>query len=791
MTRYGMRWRELWWKKRLAQQGRARRQRIARENEERARRSRENSITSTLEGFQRTLSSSRQLSAESPTAAVFDKENLPPPGASLPPVENGFGASTISIPPAPQDLPYSHNRGHRRSESDPDQSLANTVRSQSSRRHYRSSLLRHSFLPGEIVGDFKSSNNISLAGDTTRSTYFKMKAMGLNPAHAPSTPGRKRPRSSEFEPSSASSPFKKPTLADAPSRATGLETTTSKPKGPSYDEDDDLFASVRQVREAMGESISFFKDQLAKDNELKQSAARGSSISPTSDYSVSLLGTSNPVPTSATKQAPPSYRNRVSKFLPRDRYADVLLAERKDFGERNKYVPRRFQPVQSTTSPPFASSLNLENERNVGLPSVEDDFAKKLQETPHNQGTADHFTQTSDRTIDPALFAPDDKIGSNIQAPYADETLQLLQPTGFSQTLDHSQDSMFTTESPNFGNHINGFGSATQSSSTFGTSSFVPANSSKPSSDIHTFGATSQSKGSGKSSFDFGAFTQQHGSSGFHGFGHNESNGAGEHVSDSFKVSDSATRSSPQAAKGPSTSTAASESRTHVIDLAVEDDDESEHQQRRNGQASQALSLPRTLSQATPSPPPVRRNSRPAGHNQFASSNHFALLSNLDEEDDSRSESEAETEHGVKSNGGLKRKTRDEDEDEESETEPPPGFKIRKSTHPAEDEDSSDTLSEDYDEDENDKRDAGRRRDGQALGFDDGLEYESEDEEDDMESDGQNEEEEDEDGEEEDSEDVSMTDEDGPPQHVQSRPSKGKVLINGKSGASVEDAIEL
>lgn len=183
--------------------------------------------------------------------------------------------------------------------------------------------------PGSRVGESSRS-------DTTRSTYFKLKAMGYEPNSATlfpdatrvddgplQSPPRKRSREEsevdgyEFTPrkrSQTASDTRSPVEFNEDHR-TPLVTKSS------VDEDEELFAALRETRRAMTESIDFFRDEVQKD-EMRRSrpSSRASSIANASAILEENRQFKKPEP-------PPKYRNRVSKFLPREKYADMLIAK--------------------------------------------------------------------------------------------------------------------------------------------------------------------------------------------------------------------------------------------------------------------------------------------------------------------------------------------------------------------------------------------------------------------------------------------------------------------------------
>jgi len=224
--------------------------------------------------------------------------------------------------------------------------------------------------------------------DETRSTYFKLKARGLDPNAGRITQPMKglneRKRSLSPETSSSTGAGKRLQLSSPPKHGTGEAlgsavnpTSTTRVETKKFsDEDEALFAAVRTAREAMGESISFYRSETSKmsqpiapssttnsivsnispprfSNSLTAATARArlddlnrSYASSTTSAASSLL-TSQPL---KSWELPPKYRSRVSKFLPRNLYADVLMQQRRELGGGDVPRPRRHQYGSSVGS---------------------------------------------------------------------------------------------------------------------------------------------------------------------------------------------------------------------------------------------------------------------------------------------------------------------------------------------------------------------------------------------------------------------------------------------------------
>lgn len=212
-----------------------------------------------------------------------------------------------------------------------------------------SSSLGDFFLPEGFLSSHSPLAASSPRVDTTRSTYFRLKAMGLDPRGktlslipTSSTSDRKRNRDTDSD--ASATPGKKLHASGSSSLVGRLQPDTlyappvQNTRAPvANEEDEELFAAVRAARNAMSDSISFFQDELKQD-ELRKSqvntdttilAPTSTPSAPASNAVVNELISNS---TSLRKEPPPAYRNRISKFLPRSMYADVMMRRRRDTG---------------------------------------------------------------------------------------------------------------------------------------------------------------------------------------------------------------------------------------------------------------------------------------------------------------------------------------------------------------------------------------------------------------------------------------------------------------------------
>ncbi|KAJ8610196.1 hypothetical protein MRB53_038697 [Persea americana] len=163
--------------------------------------------------------------------------------------------------------------------------------------------------------------------NTTRTSYFKLKAMGLDPNSAILTQ-RAEPL---FERKRLVGDSEPETTVDVPTKRTKI---SPKPKN----EDDELFAAARAVREAMNDSIAFFREEAAKPIPLLSSRRQSP---PRETYRA---------PTQSSSGLPPAYRSRPSRFLPREMYADMVMQRQAANGSASSKSTNGIEPASGMKS---------------------------------------------------------------------------------------------------------------------------------------------------------------------------------------------------------------------------------------------------------------------------------------------------------------------------------------------------------------------------------------------------------------------------------------------------------
>ena len=290
--KYGRKWKEVAWKMRLLRQGRERRRKFAQSMQGLALSSHQRRSPSTdLDKMSTSKARGEDGIVQQPQTTA-----MPPP----PRPTKGQGTSK-SIPtetiPQHSSVPghRSDSKSQRRGPVITTEPAASRITKVSPKHHKRSttagdagSLHRSWKTASSSASSLSAASNSVLresimakarhllAGrptDTTRTDYFRLKAMGIDP-DTPSVPamGSKRTRN-EFEVEakkaqkmSPAEKIKPSSLAKSdPSQMPGqIPPSASATRQVVDDPDEELLAQMRRAREAMSESISWFQEERAK-----------------------------------------------------------------------------------------------------------------------------------------------------------------------------------------------------------------------------------------------------------------------------------------------------------------------------------------------------------------------------------------------------------------------------------------------------------------------------------------------------------------------------------------------
>jgi hypothetical protein len=320
--RYGKRWREICWRRRLARQGRERRKRAKKDQSVRELKRKHAAERDAVDDFLKSTSSAGHAGASThePPARRHDH--------SARDAEHGTerGVST-------------HPYAHRRPESHDDIDVQTPKRKQSAPTP------RSNFLGFSMMG---SQNRPAITSTPSRSNYFRLKALGINPINPSDEPAappqtRKRLREDSEEASAETCTSRKRTRTPPAAAEDTLTAQPSKLGGHGLSgarqEDEELFARARAARQAMAESSAWYQSEMQKDAaRRKEDMAR--SLTSSSMERARQAARSKAI---ATPPDVPAYRLRESRFVPRDQYKLAVTKA------KLKIETRSQSPFQSST----------------------------------------------------------------------------------------------------------------------------------------------------------------------------------------------------------------------------------------------------------------------------------------------------------------------------------------------------------------------------------------------------------------------------------------------------------
>lgn len=363
--RYFKRWKDTFWGRKFAKRGSRRRER-ARKGLEESRRSQGSDSNSFLgnsraasavesavddiENHRQMVDSMFQQTVKGGRSGGAPAEHQAKVGSKRPLSSHGANASSTS-----------RGLGHKRMKSTSHVDDSGRVSKPAPTSNPNADILKRSSFLG-----FKMPTIPLDRGSTTRSNYFRLKAMGVNPVEQ--AHGTKRPRDESLEVTPKASP---PALRTA----TFLKSSFRKPhdnalmRSPSSapttrnDADEALFARLKAARESLVEGSDYMKTEVAKEEELRRSlsASQSSNESPSMARASAEAKwrASHPKSTFGTSDAAgdvPAYRLRESKFVPREQYGKAVERAKEIVESRSRDTSRRQSDVGQDT-PHLATSL--------------------------------------------------------------------------------------------------------------------------------------------------------------------------------------------------------------------------------------------------------------------------------------------------------------------------------------------------------------------------------------------------------------------------------------------------
>ena len=388
-TKYGRRWRDLFWQKRLAKSGRERRERRRRRLEQRSSQEFDGSRILDAQSSRPQSQMSSVVGAEEfgvrQSVEVNTYERLPSfqnvshhaRATEQPHTGMKRPMSSHETEDFTQPKQYSHKRMKSTSHIDQRGRVAKfgTPTQPENEILKRSSFL--GFSPSNIGGTLKN---------TMKTSYFRLKAMGVHRVDEEVAPrGTKRPLSALGQSSMQTSPpALRPTYSLGRSSARPSDRTMmpppsqtpTRPATANY-EDDELLARLRAARENLKDGTTFLKSEVEKDQgfrrSLKSSASSNEFESPSMARarSEARLRASQRSPdgrASVARSDVPSYRLRESRFVPREHYGKAIERAREIRESRSRDTSRPESPqmhgalqTESTKAPLPAPSFGPSN----------------------------------------------------------------------------------------------------------------------------------------------------------------------------------------------------------------------------------------------------------------------------------------------------------------------------------------------------------------------------------------------------------------------------------------------
>lgn len=323
--KFGKRWRDTCRRQRLAKQGRERRKRAQKRLYESQR-----SDAHDYEDFRDAASTTRSsrmgsVASHQSKREIVDAMYKSTLGGSWFPSDRQAQAGSkrsVSSQGADSALPSAKN-GHKRMKSTSHIDDGGRIG-----KPHASSTARSSFL------NFSLATTAPNRSNTTKSPYFRMKALGVKPSGDSGlgvSRGTKRPRSESVDPEqrsrlSTSLPGSSPDQHGEGHAGFTRTPSTRSVRSKTNDDDEALFARLKAAREGLMESGSFMRSEVEKDSRLRRSA---SSLSDTASPSLARARAAIRMQTteadvefgaSLSGRDIPAYRLRESRFVPRELY---------------------------------------------------------------------------------------------------------------------------------------------------------------------------------------------------------------------------------------------------------------------------------------------------------------------------------------------------------------------------------------------------------------------------------------------------------------------------------------
>lgn len=409
--RYGKKWRETCRRRRLARQGKERRRRAHRRLQESSNYdgSDAGSVTDTTSlaaaaasrsGF--AMPRSRPVDKQTTVDALFQSTNGGSPYSA-----ERFAAATNKRPAAidshhgPGELRSSAHKRIKSNDHDHEQLRRSTL---SSLDDPREDLKRRAAFLG-----FSLPHDAPDRGTTTKTTYFKMKALGIDPNGTSfASRGAKRPRAESLnaESTAASTPrlgWSSVHNSSSPEqdRAVSIDSRMlppprKTPRSTGNDPDEALFARLRAVRENLQQDTSLLRSSLNRaPDSVRSVSVRSASDSPSmvlarAEARLRASQGSSRLRATSKDRDVPAYRLRESRFVPREHYGRAIERANEIRSNRSRESSRPGSRMDASPyGSPSANKVNFQADSRFDSHSFDTTIhSPSLQSVPgqHNGG---------------------------------------------------------------------------------------------------------------------------------------------------------------------------------------------------------------------------------------------------------------------------------------------------------------------------------------------------------------------------------------------------------------------
>ena len=283
-------------------------------------------------------------------------------------------------------------------------------------------LERSSFLGFSMPASAPNSRN------TTRSNYFRYKAMGLHRAkELAATHGTKKPHPQSTQALQTSSPTSRLSLhgsSGEPSASKALESADSVRPEPqrTRDEDAALFARMKAAREALNQSSTLMRSEMGRDESWRSLGASQSSNNSPSQVRARIEARMRASQGTSPARNVPAYRLRQSKFVPQEHYTKAIEKAQAIRQSRSRETSRPESRAGHSTGHVAPNELfTFDSTQRSLAPAVEADGphhtlrtgAKPLDDSFPDANDGDHTVRATQ--IDESLrnsFGPPSKLSS-------------------------------------------------------------------------------------------------------------------------------------------------------------------------------------------------------------------------------------------------------------------------------------------------------------------------------------------------------------------------------------------